>query len=278
MHDVKFRAAQSGHPRLSALDVLPNLIAVLSGGLVGFSLGLVGGGGSILAVPLLVYAVGVSQPHVAIGTSAVAVAASALANLIGRIRGGLVKWHCVLLFAAMGVIGALIGAQMGLRTRGEILLSLFALLMLVVGALMLKHRKKAGRDDVTLGRENAPKLAGYGIGAGMLSGFFGIGGGFLIVPGLMAATGMPIANAVASSLVAVTAFGLTTAASYAFNGLVDWLLAGLFVGGAVLGGVLGNRLSHALGLRRGALNIVFALAIFAVASYMLWRSLGPLLA
>jgi hypothetical protein len=252
--------------------VLTSLLAIGSGGFVGFALGLVGGGGSILAVPLLVYAVGVADAHVAIGTSAVAVAANAAANLVGRIRQRLIKWRCATLFAAMGVLGALGGAQLGQRTAGGLLLALFALLMLLVGALMLWRRGHAGNAEVALGRENAPRLVGYGLGTGMLSGFFGIGGGFLIVPGLMAATGMPIANAIASSLLAVAAFGLTTAASYAASGLVDWPLAGLFILGGLVGGLAGNRLSRALGARRGALNTLFALLIFAVAAYMLWRS------
>jgi uncharacterized membrane protein YfcA len=85
---------------------------------------------------------------------------------------------------------------------------------------------------------------------------------------------MPILNAVASSLVAVTAFGLTTAANYAYSGLIDWTLAALFVAGGVLGGLLGTRSAKALAGRKGALNTVFAALIFAVAVYMLIRSLG----
>jgi uncharacterized membrane protein YfcA len=99
-----------------------------------------------------------------------------------------------------------------------------------------------------------------------LSGFFGIGGGFLIVPALILAnTGMPILYAVGSSLVAVTAFGLTTAANYAMSSLVDWSLAALFVSGGVLGGLLGARSANSLASRIGALNTVFAALIFAVA-------------
>lgn len=107
-----------------------------------------------------------------------------------------------------------------------------------------------------------------------MSGFFGIGGGFLIVPALVMATGMPILNAVASSLVAVTAFGLTTAANYAYSGLVDWTLAALFIAGGVMGGLLGARLAETLAGRKGALNTVFAAMIFAVAVHMLVRNLG----
>ena len=94
---------------------IQDIWGIASGGLVGFVLGLVGGGGSILAVPLLVYLVGVPSPHVAIGTSAVAVALSAAANLIGHARAGNVKWRCALVFAAAGIIGAGIGAGIGRR-------------------------------------------------------------------------------------------------------------------------------------------------------------------
>jgi uncharacterized membrane protein YfcA len=153
------------------------------------------------------------------------------------------------------------------------LFALFALLMLVIAGLMLRSRAHIGDGDVRLNRANLPALLGLGLGAGTLSGFFGIGGGFLIVPALMLATGMPILSAVGSSLVAVTTFGATTAASYAWSGLIVWKLALLFVVGGVGGGILGGRLAGALAVRRGALNATFAVVIIAVALYMLVRSL-----
>jgi uncharacterized membrane protein YfcA len=113
--------------------------------------------------------------------------------------------------------------------------------------------------------------------AGAISGFFGIGGGFLIVPALILATGMPILNAVGLSLVSVTAFGLTTAGNYARSGLVDWTLASLFVAGGLLGGFLGARSARSLANRRGALTTVLTVLIFAVALYMLVRSLNNLI-
>jgi uncharacterized membrane protein YfcA len=109
-----------------------------------------------------------------------------------------------------------------------------------------------------------------------MSGFFGIGGGFLIVPGLMVSTRMPIYYAVGSSLVGVTAFGLTTAFNYALDGWVDWPLAAVFIGGGVLGGLVGARLAKALSGQKGLLNTVFAGLIFVVAFYMLYRSAGAL--
>lgn len=246
-------------------------LGALSGSLVGFTLALVGGGGSILAVPLMVYLVGVTNPHVAIGTSALAVAANAATGLIGHARAHSVKWRCGAMYAAAGVLGALGGSTMGKAFDGQKLLLLFAIVMMVVGALMLRGRNAIGIPGAQCNRANAPKVLGYGLGTGMFSGFFGIGGGFLIVPGLVASTGMPIINAVGTSLVAVTAFGLTTALNYAVSGLVDWVLAAVFIGGGILGGLGG-----AVAARRlaggGHLTSVFAVLIFLVAGYMLWKS------
>jgi uncharacterized protein len=256
------------------ISMMQGVLGLASGALVGFSLGLVGGGGSILAVPLMVYVVGVPDAHVAIGTSAIAVAANAAVNLSNHARGGTVMWSCALTFAAAGIAGAFAGSIFGKMLDGERLLALFALLMLVIAVLMLKTRSRIGLPDVQMNWANTPAIVGLGLATGTLSGFFGIGGGFLIVPALMLATGMPIMNAVSSSLVAVTAFGLTTAASYAYSGLISWGLAGLFIAGGIAGGLIGTRSARLLSARRGALNIVFAAVIIAVALYMLARNIS----
>lgn len=253
------------------LEPIQYLLGAFSGALVGFVLGLVGGGGSILAVPLMVYLVGVRSPHLAIGTSALAVAANAALGLSTHARHGNVKWRCSLVFAASGIAGALIGSTLGKAFDGQKLLFLFALVMIAVGILMLRRRRHIGDPEVRLGKENAAKLVGFGLGTGLFSGFFGIGGGFLIVPGLIAATGMPMLYAVGSSLVAVTAFGLTTAANYALSGLVDWVLALVFIAGGFLGSFLGTRAAKRLS-GAGHLTTVFAGLIFVVAAYMLWKS------
>ncbi len=248
-------------------------LGLLCGAMVGFSLGLVGGGGSVLAVPLMVYVVGVPEPHIAIGSSAIAVATNAALNLANHSRGGTVIWPIAALFAAAGIVGAFAGSLLGKMVDGQKLLALFALVMMVIAMLMLKTRARVGISDVKMTMANFPAIIGFGLATGTLSGFFGIGGGFLIVPALMAATGMPIMNAVSSSLVAVTTFGLTTAASYAWSGLVAWDLAGLFIAGGIAGGLAGTRLARHLSERRGALNVVFSTVIAAVALYMLARSL-----
>ncbi len=254
------------------LEPVQCVLAVLSGGLVAFSLGLVGGGGSILAVPLLIYLVGVTNPHVAIGTSALSVAASAAAALVSHARAGNVKWRCALMFATAGVIGAFGGSTLGKAVDGQKLLALFAIVMVIVGAAMLRGRGDVGDPRAACNRQNAPKVLGFGLGSGAFSGFFGIGGGFLIVPGLVASTGMPILNAIGSSLVAVTAFGLTTALNYAVSGLIDWPLAALFIGGGVFGSLAGTAAAKRLAAQAGLLKTVFAVLIFVVAAYMLWKS------
>ena len=254
------------------MNALELLLSLLSGSLIGLSLGLVGGGGSILAVPLLVYLVGVADPHVAIGTSALAVAANALVGLGGYARAGHVKWRCALVFAATGVIGAWLGARVGREMDGQVLLGLFALLMLAVAGLMLRSRGREGDASVVLNSANAPRLVAAGGATGLLSGFFGIGGGFLVVPGLVASTGMPLLLAVGSSLVVVSALGLTTAISYAREGLVDWTLAAVVIAGGAAGSAVGLRIARRLSTRKGALNLVMAALIALVAVYMLARS------
>jgi uncharacterized membrane protein YfcA len=248
----------------------------LSGVFVGFSLGLVGGGGSVLAVPLLVYFVGVPEPHVAIGTSAVAVAANAIVSLANHARADTIKWRCASVFAFFGVMGAYAGSTLGKAMNGERLLALFGLLMLVVGVLMFRSRGGAGYPQVRLNRENFPRLALTGVATGALAGFFGIGGGFLIVPGLMLAADLPIINAIGSSLVSVAGFGMTTAANYAASGLVDWALAATLFGGGVIGGAIGAATARRLATERGALAVVFAGIVVAVAIYVIWRATGAL--
>src|ERR1039458_2524360 len=259
------------------MTILHALLAIASGSLVGFTLGLVGGGGSILAVPLLVYVVGVRSPHIAIGTSAIAVAASAAANLAGHARAQTVKWPCARVFALAGAPGAAGGAQLGKMVDGPRLLLLFGVLMMVVGVLMTRPRKSGGNADVQLTRASMPRLLplliGVGFLVGALSGFFGIGGGFLIVPGLMGATAMPLINAIGSSLVSVTAFGLTTAASYAWSGLIDWPLAILFIVGGALGGLLGTRLAHHLAGYKHALTLTFSGIVVAIGLYIVAKSI-----
>jgi uncharacterized membrane protein YfcA len=254
------------------------IAAIASGSLVGLSLGLIGGGGSILAVPLLIYVVGMPSVHAAIGTSAVAVAASAAISLIGHARANNVRWPCAIAFALAGIAGAAAGAQLGKMMDGARLLALFGVLMIVVGALMLRPRRGGDGDpgkrlDRTTAPRLLPLLVATGFGVGLLSGFFGIGGGFLIVPGLIGTTAMPMLEAIGSSLVSVTLFGATTATSYAFAGLVEWRIAGLFVLGGAAGGIAGLLLARNLASRKRALTYVFAAVVISTGLYVVTTSL-----
>ncbi|HEX2939652.1 MAG TPA: sulfite exporter TauE/SafE family protein [Rhodopila sp.] len=253
-------------------------LAILSGALVGFSLGLIGGGGSILATPLLLYVVGVRNPHVAIGTGALAVAVNAFANFAAHARSRTVRWRSAAIFAVVGVAGAAAGSSIGKAFNGKRLLFLFAILMIVVGVVMLRrrHDSATASDTERLTVGVVAKIAGAALLVGALSGFFGIGGGFLIVPGLIFATGMPMINAVGSSLLSVGSFGVTTAVNYAMSGLIAWVLAAEFIGGGVIGGLLGMRLALRLSGQRGTLTRIFAGLIFVVAAYMLYRNAAAL--
>jgi uncharacterized membrane protein YfcA len=232
--------------------------ALASGALVGFLLGLVGGGGSILATPLLLYVVGVAQPHVAIGTGALAVSVNAFASLAGHARARNVRWRCALVFAVVGTLGAFAGSSLGKLINGNRLLFLF-------GLIMVAAEREANLATCLL-------TAAVALLAGMASGFFGVGGGFLIVPGLMLATRMPMIKAVGSSLLAVGSFGLATAINYSLSGLVDWRIAGEFIAGGTMGGLAGIMLANRLSHGKDTLKRIFAVLILVVAAYVLYRS------
>src|SRR5690606_16190188 len=136
-----------------------------------------------------------------------------------------------------------------------------------------KQRNHGPATAFRLDRSRLPLVVAAAFGTGLASGFFGIGGGFLIVPALMFSTGMPIRLAIGTSLVAVTAFGLTTAANYAASGLVDVTGALALIVGGCVGSVIGARIAQFLSRKPGALNILFSTVVFSVAVYTLTRSL-----
>ena len=248
--------------------------ALVSGALVGALLGLFGGGGSVLATPLLLYVVGIRDPHVAIGTSAAAVAVNAAINLLAHGRGGRVKWPCATVFAGAGLLGSFLGSTLAKAIDGQRLLLFFAAAMATIALSMLRRPKAVGDPNIHITPALMMKLAPLGMLTGLAAGFFGIGGGFLIVPGLMAATGMTLANAAASSLLSVSVFGAATSLNYAASGQVNWPIALLFILGGVGGGALGVR---GAGLLAG--HVVLARRLFAglvllVAAFVAWRALG----
>lgn len=251
------------------MQLLPT---VGSGSLVGFTLGLVGGGGSILATPLLLYVVGVASPHVAIGTGALAVSVNAWVNLLAHARKGHVWWRCAAVFAAVGTLGSILGSSLGLVVDGRSLLFLFGLVMVAVGLLMLRPLDKLSAGPRPVDRRMCLVTAAFALAAGAASGFFGIGGGFLIVPALILATGMPVISAVGSSLLAVGSFAVATTLNYARSDLVDWQVAAEFIAGGVVGGFAGTLLAARLSTSKNTLNRIFAALVLVVAGYVIWKN------
>jgi uncharacterized membrane protein YfcA len=249
-------------------------LAALSGGLVALLLTVFGGGGSVLAVPLLLYMVGVREPHAAVGASAAGVALNALTALAGHARAGRVRWGPALGFAVFGVAGAWAGASLAQRIDGRALLLAFAGAMAAVGLAMLRPVSAGAAAERRPNRALTPRLAGAGLGVGAASGFFGIGGGFLIVPGLMAATGMGLALAQAASLVSVAAFGATTAATYAAGGWLDPALVAAMALGGLAGAAVGLPLAARLGRNAALGRRLFAGLIVLTAGYVAIRALS----
>jgi uncharacterized membrane protein YfcA len=252
----------------------PAIAVVLGGAVVGFLLAVFGGGGSVLAAPVLLYLGGVTDAHVAVGTASAAVAANAALNLLGHWRGGRIKWPCATVFAVAGLAGSFLGSSLAKLISGQQLLLAFAFAMAAIGLSMFRKPASEGDPDVHFSMKLVARLAPLGLLTGLAAGFFGIGGGFLIVPGLMLATGMTMANATASSLLSVALFGAATSVNYALTGQVDWPLAGLLLLGGAVGGVAGLFAAKRLAGHARLARSLFAGMIILVAVYVAWRSLG----
>lgn len=252
----------------------PAIAVVVGGAVVGFLLAVFGGGGSVLAAPVLLYLGGVADAHVAIGTASAAVAANALFNLLGHWRAGRIKWPCATVFAVAGLVGSFAGSSLAKLISGQHLLLAFAFAMAAIGLSMFRKPRDEGDPDVHISMQLVARLAPLGLLTGLAAGFFGIGGGFLIVPGLMLATGMTMANATASSLLSVALFGAATSFNYALTGQVDWRLAGLLLLGGAAGGVTGLFAAKRLAGHARLARTLFAAMILLVATYVAWRALG----
>ncbi|MCC5998979.1 MAG: sulfite exporter TauE/SafE family protein, partial [Thermofilum sp.] len=256
----------------SDISLIQVFLALLSGGIVGFSLGLIGGGGSIPAVPLLIYLVGYSDPHGAIGTTALAVGINALLNIIPHALKRHVNFRLGVIFSSTGVIGVYLGSELGLMTEGRRLLFLFSLLMIIVAIDMLRSKKENFSKGFQVAKNSFLKLAGAGLGVGFLSGFFGIGGGFLIVPALTTFSNIDIVQAIGTSQIAVSSFGFLTAIKYLLKGYVNITFALLYVVGGIIGGWAGTYFMSMI--PQSTLKKIYAVIIFLVALYMLYMNIG----
>ncbi|BDR92558.1 sulfite exporter TauE/SafE family protein [Vulcanisaeta souniana] len=269
------------------IALMQYVLSIVSGILVGFSLGLIGGGGSILAVPLFLYFVGLDTvpdaAHIAIGTTALAVGLNAYINSYMHLRKKNVAPRVGGIFAGVGLAGSLIGAYLGHITPGTDLLTYFAIAMIVLGIYMAIRREstRAGTVDevnhVVNAFQKCPRLttstilkvAIFGFIVGLVSGYFGIGGGFLIVPSLMFSAGLCITRAIGTSLISVGTFGVASGAEYWYYGDVLILIALLYVAGGVVGGYAGTSL--AVKVPKSTLRIAYGAIIVLVGIYMLMR-------
>lgn len=266
------------------------LLAIFLGAIVGFSLGLTGGGGAIFAIPLLVYGLAIG-PSEAVGISLASVGAMSGLGLAGRWRTGHVEPKTGLIFAAAGMLGTPIGSWAAGQIAPELLLLLFAGLMLVVAARMwigahsaaplLASRPEVDGAGPTCRRDPAGVLkltshcAGLlvvvGLGTGILAGLFGVGGGFVIVPALIVFSGMSIHNAVGTSLLVITLVSFAGVASHLLMGRsISLPTTLLFVVGGSTGMALGILASYRLS--GAVLQRAFALAIVAVALFVISKS------
>ena len=215
------------------------IYALLSGFLSGGALGMTGGGGSILAVPLLVYWVG-EDVHLAIGTSLIAVGVTSLISSASYMKQSLVKFKIALLMASPGIISTYLGAWANKGIKGPVLLLVFALLMLYIGYLMLKRKQEERLPEEKAGEIRYGKILTLGFVTGLASGFFGIGGGFLLVPALYLGARLSMKESVATSLFIIFLFGVFGLVSYEIQGRhIDLAISSVFVAGGAVGGILG---------------------------------------
>lgn len=244
------------------------LIAVVAGGLLGITLGTVGGGGAVLAVPVLVYLLG-QQVHAATTSSLIIVVGAAGVAAIGHARHGAVCWRLAAAFAAAAVPGSIIGTVANRAVAAERLLGAFAML-LVVAAVLTWRRSGAAATDATDAcppmRPGVVALAGLGVG--VLTGLFGVGGGFAVVPVLALGLRVPFRRAIATSLVIVTVVSAVGLAEHFVAGAeVDWGTALPFAAAAMVTASFGGGI--AARLRRRTLARGFAVLLTGVAVYLL---------
>lgn len=219
---------------------------------VGLALGLLGGGGSILLVPLLVYVAGMHTAQ-AITTSLVAVGVTAAVGVAGHARAGRVRWRTGLVVGLAGVAGAFVGGLIGGHLPGQLLVGAFAVLMVVTALAMLRGRR-AGAPAAVPDRLRLGRLVAIGAAVGLVTGLLGAGGGFLIVPALTLLAGLSMTAAVGTSLLVITLNSAAGVAGHLTSVPIDWPAAAAVTAAAVLGSPLGARLLGRIpadALRRG---------------------------
>lgn len=247
------------------------LLALALSLLIGLSLGLLGGGGSILTVPILVYALEV-DPKEAIATSLLVVGATSAFSSIQHGLRGSVRWGLAVQFGIASVIGAYLGGYAASWFSGTALLLLFAAMMLATAVAMLRGRKSTPKEDEAPTERHPWWLAALeGLIVGAVTGLVGAGGGFLVVPALVLLGGLGMREAIGTSLVVIALKSFAGYAGHATHVQVDWQLAGIVTAAAVVGSIGGALLAHRVPqavLRKG-----FGVFVLAMAAFLLFKEL-----
>lgn len=248
------------------------ILGLVLSGLIGLSLGLIGGGGSIITVPVLVYVLGV-EAHEAVGMSLAVVGATSLVGSILHYRRGNLQLKTGLIFGAAGVVGALAGSPLTRLLSPPVLMLMFSTLMLVIAILMLR-RKPSGNDDIE-SAEQIPSLwkaISAGFAVGVLTGFLGVGGGFLIVPALVMFGGLGMKDAIGTSLFVIFLNCIAGLVGHTSQNNFDWSLTAKVTSLAVSGTILGTLLSHRVAANK--LQKGFAVFVLAVAVFLMAKNYG----
>ncbi|WP_326660768.1 sulfite exporter TauE/SafE family protein [Streptomyces canus] len=240
------------------------VLALLAGGLTGLALGALGGGGSMLAVPAMIYLLGFS-PAAATTAGLVVVTLTSVTALVTHARGGAVRWREGALFATAGLVPAAIGGAVSGRLPAGALTGAFAVVAALAAVRMLRPSASVRPDGMPV---RTSRVARAGAGLGAVTGVLGVGGGFLAVPALVNVVGLRMRAAVGTSLLVITVNSLAALAARAGTSVdVDWGAVAPFAATAVLGAWDGRRL--AAKVSAGALQRTFAVALLAVAAFML---------
>jgi uncharacterized membrane protein YfcA len=241
--------------------------------LVGVALGLLGGGGSILTVPLLAYVAGMEAKQ-AIATSLLVVGTTSAVAAISHARAGRVQWRTGLIFGVAGMAGAFGGGLLARYIPGTVLLIGFAIMMIATAIAMLRGRKDVGPADPHH-RIPVPKVIAEGLVVGLVTGLVGAGGGFLVVPALALLGGLPMPVAVGTSLVVIAMKSFAGFAGYLSSVTIDWRLAGMVTAAAVLGALLGSRLTSLI--NPDSLRKAFGWFVLVMSSVILVEEVHPIL-
>lgn len=238
---------------------------------VGISLGLLGGGGSILTVPLLVYVAGL-DPKPAIATSLLVVGVTSAVGAFSNARAGRVWWRTAAAFGIAAIIGAYVGGRLAHFVPGTMLMIAFAVIMIAAAAAMLRGRNPSA---ATHAGKHLPmvRIAVLGTTVGMVSGMVGAGGGFLLVPALALLAGLPMTAAVGTSLVVIAMQSVAGLAAHLTDEPIDWRLAAMVTAAAVIGAIVGGRLTAMVDA--SALRAMFGWFVLLMASVVLAEEAGP---